>query len=75
MFVRDLVVGAWYKSKKTKHPLYYSSHEFRSDDIVEFHFYTDYGYKLIFPTIIPPWANEVAEIQVEPLSSLEKELL
>ena len=75
MLVRHLVVGAWYKSRKIEQPLCYSSHEFYSDDVVYFYFHTDKGHKFIFSTIIPPWANEVAEIQVEPLTSLELELI
>lgn len=75
MLIKDLVVGAWYKSPRANYPLCYSCAEYRANDIVEFQFIQANGLRFIFPCGIPPWANEVAEIDVEPISPLEAELM
>lgn len=75
MLIKDLVNGNWYKSPKTKQPLRYDSAEYRSDDLIDFYFTSVNGLSFIFPCAVPPWANEVAEINVEPISPLEMELM
>lgn len=75
MLIKDLVVGAWYRSPRANYPLCFNFAKYRVNYIVEFRFTQANGLTFVFPCTVPPWANELAEIDVEPLSSLELELM
>lgn len=80
MLIKDLVVGNWYKGTRTTYPLRFEGRSARNasdinSETYDFYFKSETGLTFLYVCVIPDWANEVAIIEVKPLSSLELELL